>query len=65
MPLYGALIARLFGAESFGQVIGMGALVGLPLLFVGPLAFGLAFDATGAYSAGLFGLIAALQSRFR
>ncbi len=60
MPLYGALIGRLFGRESFGQVIGLGALVGLPILFVGPLGFGFAFDATESYSVGLLGLIVAL-----
>lgn len=60
MPVYGALIGRLFGAESFGQVIGLGALVGLLAIFLAPLGFGYAFDATGAYSAGLLGLIVAL-----
>ncbi len=60
MPVYGALVARLFGPASFGQVVGLAALVGLPLLFLGPLGFGYAFDATGAYRLGLYGLIAAL-----
>lgn len=60
MPVYGAMIARLFGAESFGRVIGLGALVGLPTLFVAPLGFGLAFDATGGYATGIVGLSAAL-----
>ena len=60
MPLYGALIGRLFGADSFGQVIGLGALVGLPMLFLGPLGFGYAFDATQSYSVGLVGLFWAL-----
>jgi len=60
MPVYGALVGRLFGAESFGQVIGLGALVGLPMLFMGPLGFGYAFDSTGSYSVGLLGLIVAL-----
>ena len=60
MPVYGALIARLFGPEAFGQVIGLGALVGLPMLFLGPLGFGYAFDASASYSLGLVGLIGAL-----
>ena len=60
MPVYGALVARLFGPESFGQVMGLGALVGLPVLFIGPLGFGYAFDSTQSYGIGLFGLIVAL-----
>ena len=60
MPVYGALIARLFGPEAFGQVIGLGALVGLPMLFLAPLGFGYAFDASASYSLGLLGLVGVL-----
>lgn len=60
MPVYGALIGRLFGVSSFGQVMGLGALVGLPAIFLAPVAFGYAFDQSGGYALGLFGLIAAL-----
>jgi MFS family permease len=60
MPVYGALIGRLFGAESFGLVMGFGALVGLPTLFLAPLGFGYAFDVTDSYSTGLLGMILAL-----
>jgi MFS family permease len=60
MPVYGALIARLFGPEAFGQVIGLGALVGLPMLFLAPLGFGYAFDASESYSLGLLGLMGVL-----
>ncbi len=60
MPVYGALIAKLFGAAAFGQVMGAGALVGLPLIFIGPVAFGQAFDSTGGYAAGLAGLVGVL-----
>lgn len=53
MAVYGALIGRLFGVSAFGQVMGMGALVGVPVIFALPLAFGRAFDATGSYTLGL------------
>lgn len=60
MPVYGALIGRLFGVAAFGQVMGLAALVGLPVIAAAPVLFGAAFDATGDYSRGLFGLIGAL-----
>ena len=40
MPIFGALIGRLFGAEAFGQVMGLAALVGLPVLAAAPVLFG-------------------------
>jgi MFS-type transporter involved in bile tolerance (Atg22 family) len=60
MPVYGALIGRLFGVEAFGQVMGLGALVGLPVITAAPVLFGLAFDQTGSYVAGLVGLVGGL-----
>jgi MFS family permease len=62
MAVYGALIARLFGVSAFGQVMGLGALVGMPILFVLPLVFGRAFDATGSYGSGLFILVGSLSA---
>ncbi|MEZ4334068.1 MAG: MFS transporter [Myxococcota bacterium] len=60
MAVYGALIGRLFGVAAFGQVMGLAALVGVPALFVMPIAFGAAFDATGDYARGLGLLIGML-----
>lgn len=60
MPVYGALVGRLFGVAAFGQVMGLGALVGLPAVTAAPLLFGLAFDRSGGYGVGLAGLIASL-----
>ena len=60
MPVYGALIGRLFGVEAFGQVMGLGALVGLPVITVAPVLFGLAFDQTGSYAVSLGGLVGGL-----
>ena len=60
MPVYGALIGRLFGVNAFGQVMGLGALVGLPVITIAPVAFGAAFDRSGDFAVGLGGLIASL-----
>ncbi|MCB9725605.1 MAG: MFS transporter [Spirochaetaceae bacterium] len=57
MPVYGALIGRLFGVAAFGQVMGLAALVGIPMLFLTPIGFGQAVDRTGGYAAGLMGLV--------
>jgi MFS family permease len=62
MAVYGALIGRLFGAMAFGQVMGMGALVGVPVIVATPLIFGAAFDATGSYALGLFVMVGALAT---
>ena len=60
MPVYGALVGRLFGAAAFGQVMGLVAVVGLPLVFAGPLGFGLAYDQTGSFGLGLGVMIGVL-----
>ena len=62
MAVYGALIARLFGAMAFGQVMGMGALVGVPVIVATPLVFGAAFDGTGSYDLGLLIMVGALAT---
>lgn len=60
MPIYGALVGRLFGVSAFGQVMGLAALVGVPVIFLAPVLFGYAFDYSGSYALGLAGLIASL-----
>ena len=60
MPVYGAALGRLFGVGSFGLVMGLGALVAVPVGAGAPIAFGYAFDATGSYSAGFIGLMIAM-----
>lgn len=62
MPVYGALVARLFGTMAFGQVLGMGALVGLPAIALIPVVFGAAVDATGSYASGLLIMVGALAT---
>ena len=60
MPVYGAALGRLFGVDSFGLVMGLGALVAVPVGAGAPIAFGYAFDATGSYTAGFIGLMIAM-----
>ncbi len=60
MPVYGALIARLFGVASFGQVMGLAALVAIPTGTLAPIAFGYAIDQTDSYTTSFVGLIAAM-----
>lgn len=62
MPVYGALVARLFGTLAFGQVLGLGALVGLPAIGLIPVVFGMAFDATGTYALGILIIVGTLAT---
>ena len=59
MPLYAALLARTFGASSFGTAMGLAGLVMLPFGVVAPLVIGQLRDQTGNYAAGVMLLIAA------
>jgi len=56
MPVYAAFVGRLFGASSFGNVMGLGGLVMLPFGFASPLVAGTLRDASGSYvdTLGLF-----------
>jgi MFS family permease len=52
LPLQGVLIGLCFRAEAFGQVMGLGGLLTLPIVAgANPLA-GWLYDATGSYHAG-------------
>jgi MFS family permease len=52
VPLHGVLIGLCFRGEAFGQVLGLGGLVTLPIVAgANPLA-GWLYDATGSYRAG-------------
>jgi len=59
MPVYVALIGRLFGPASFGQVMGLGGLVMLPFATGAPVVAGLLHDLRGSYTPTLL-LFAAL-----
>ncbi len=49
MPVYASLVGRLFGAASFGQVMGLGGFVMLPFAFAAPPVAGALRDSTGSY----------------
>ena len=62
LPVYASYVGRLFGADSFGSVMGLAGLVMLPFGTIAPVAAGAARDATGSYASVLlaFGLGCAL-----
>jgi sugar phosphate permease len=49
MPVHAAFVGRLFGAGSFGNVMGLGGLVMLPFGFASPLVAGALRDVSGSY----------------
>jgi MFS family permease len=53
MPVYASLIGRLFGANSFGSVMGLAGLVMLPFGAAAPILAGSLRDASGDYSSAL------------
>jgi MFS family permease len=55
MPLHGVLIGLCFRAEAFGQVMGLGGLLSLPIVAGANPVAGWLYDATGSYQVG-FGL---------
>lgn len=60
LPVWGSLLAVLFGAASYGRVMGMMNPLIMPLTLLGPPMAGVVYDQTGSYSALLYGLMAAL-----
>ena len=59
MPVYAAFIGRLFGAQSFGTVMGLGGLVMLPFGAAAPILAGVLRDASGDYTLALGLFVAA------
>jgi sugar phosphate permease len=55
LPVYASYIGRLFGAVSFGSVMGLAGLVMLPFGAAAPVVAGAVRDATGSYVGALFG----------
>jgi MFS family permease len=49
LPIWGALVARGFGRESFGRALGLMNPAMMPITLVGPPLAGRVFDRTGSY----------------
>jgi sugar phosphate permease len=59
LPLYAALLARVFGPASFGTAMGLAGVVMMPFTAAAPLLLGQLRDASGSYASGLLALVAA------
>jgi cyanate permease len=70
-PLWGALIARVFGQEMAGRVMGFAMLVAMVLSMIAPVLIGAMRDASGSYVtaflfyAALIGLAVLLLAKIR
>ncbi len=60
LPVWGALLAVLFGAVNYGRVMGMMNPVIMPMTLLGPPLAGLVHDATGSYTGAFLGFVFAL-----
>ncbi len=49
MPMTPVMQARYFGRKSFGTIVGVSRALHMPVGFLGPIAAGWIFDATGSY----------------
>ncbi len=58
LPVYAALLGRIFGPASFGRAMGMAGLVMLPFTTSAPLA-GALRDASGSYASALLMIVIA------
>tara|TARA_R110002094_G_scaffold61441_6_gene72020 strand:- start:2427 stop:3632 length:1206 start_codon:yes stop_codon:yes gene_type:complete len=60
LPVWGSLLAVLFGAANYGRVMGLMNPVIMPLTLIGPPLAGLIYDTSGSYGAAFVGFIGAL-----
>ncbi len=60
IPVYGALLAKVFGIASYARVMGLMRVVTLMISMVGAPLAGLAFDMTGAFTLAFQGFAVAL-----
>lgn len=60
LPVWGALLARLFGADDYGRVMGMMNPVLMPMTVVAPPLAGRIYDVTGSYRIAFIVFIVAL-----
>lgn len=60
LPLWGVILARIYGAQFIGQMMGLMTFIMMPITLLAPPLFGLAFDKTGSYNAGFIGYLVLL-----
>lgn len=60
LPVWGALLAVLFGALNYGRVMGMMNPVMMPIVILAPPLAGLVHDRAGSYTPAFAGFLAAL-----
>ncbi|MDP4788845.1 MAG: MFS transporter [Haliea sp.] len=60
LPVWGSLLAVLFGAANYGRVMGMMNPVLMPLTLLGPPLAGLVYVTSGSYGGAFIGFIVAL-----
>ncbi|MFP6579182.1 MAG: MFS transporter [Myxococcota bacterium] len=61
LPLSTALLARVFGREAFGPVVGLLWPIAIPLQLIGPIFAASVFDFTGSYEPAFWALAASLM----
>ena len=49
MPMTPVMQARYFGRKHFGVIVGVSRALNMPVGFLGPIAAGWIYDATGSY----------------
>lgn len=60
LPIWGAMLAWLFGAANYGRVMGQMNPVIVPMYLLAPLVAGILFDQTGSYDAAFILFIVVL-----
>lgn len=62
LPVWGAILAWLFGAKNFGQVMGQMNPVIVPMYLLAPLLTGIIYDQTGSYRSAFILFIVVLAA---
>ncbi len=64
LPVWGAIIAQVFGLSNYGRTLGWSRVVMTPISMSCPLAAGYIFDRTGDYAVAWAGFAALLAAAF-
>ena len=60
-PLWSVVLARIYGPENIGRVMGLMSLIIMLGTLLGPPIFGLVFDKTGSYDSAFLGYVLILM----